>query len=243
MKNKQLRNAAAAAGMSVLTLAACFGTSREPPQQQSSDVEPGPAWTAPSGGGREEDLPAPADDHPLVVLPPGHDDGDTTPAPGSGDGAGGGGGGGNGGGGEHPFDPSCPYEVKVHGINPGAFTHVLANVGDVEVWADGAPVGVALRAGSFDLVQFDKNHRLACFDLPAGTKTVRVRLSFDDYGAWMTAAGSGDVDFRFAPLTLELPFAQLTQKDRVILHLDLASSLVSKGAETRQYIPNLAVKY
>lgn len=132
--------------------------------------------------------------------------------------------------------------VRLRGDNPGSLTSLTTKVHAVSVWADGAPVAVTLTGQTVNLANAAQAWLVASFVLPAGANHVRLSLELADSAAWAGGGGSGSVDLRGAPIVLELRASDLEARGKVVLHADLARSIVvDSGAKI--FLPQLRIVY
>jgi hypothetical protein len=134
-------------------------------------------------------------------------------------------------------------QLRLLGTNAGDLEHLFLAARDLEVTAAGARVFVEPGDAIFDLAETSNAFLAGRFDVPEGVESLHIKLWLDDFGAFESAGGSGEVAARGAPIELDAPVASLDPRKHVVLQLDLGRSLAVRGPEARVLVPAMTVAY
>lgn len=140
---------------------------------------------------------------------------------------------------------TTPTELKLKGVDLGAYRAMNVRVGDAKVMVDGRPVDVSFSADFVDLAA-NANHAftIGTFALPVDAERVQVELSFTDLGTFQSDAREGTVDLGVPPLQFEVPASYFAEHSHAVVHLNLARSLKSfEGEEQLLLLPDFQVHF
>jgi hypothetical protein len=140
--------------------------------------------------------------------------------------------------------PELGMELRIRGENLGDYGAALVNVRRISITTpEGLPVPVQLTARhALDLALANHSHLLGRFEVPAGVERLWVEVEFDDFGGFEDAEGGGVIDARVAPLRFEAPVEYLNERQRAVVHLNVARSLTGEG-EDRLLLPSMDVRF
>jgi hypothetical protein len=140
--------------------------------------------------------------------------------------------------------PLLGTELRLRGENLGRYGAALVHVRRISITTpEGQPVPVQLSARhALDLASAGHSHLLGRFAVPEGVERVWVEVELDDFGGFEDAQGGGVIDTRVAPLRFEAPVEYLSQRGRVVVHLNVERSLVEAG-EDRLLLPSMDVRF
>ncbi|MFL5348377.1 MAG: hypothetical protein ACJ8AT_26575 [Hyalangium sp.] len=136
------------------------------------------------------------------------------------------------------------FELRLRGTNAQGYDSVLVPLRSLEVTTPtGAPLQARMVARTVDLTVQEQAYLVGQFFVPEGVSSVRVKLTFDDFGGWEQGKKAGALDTQVAPVSFEAPVDSLSQRGRAVLLLDVGKSLLSEGQEQRLMLPTLKVNY
>ena len=135
------------------------------------------------------------------------------------------------------------FEVRILGVDPGAYTHVLFDVPDVTASANGVPLTIDPGEDRVDLTNLGQAWLLGRVTGPAGVSAVDFTVGFDDAGAFESPSEAGRIDARHITVSWEAPIDSLQRNGHAVVVLDLADSLVSSGLGGRTLVPQLKIAY
>jgi ABC-type Fe3+-hydroxamate transport system substrate-binding protein len=140
--------------------------------------------------------------------------------------------------------PALGTELRLRGENLGDYGAALVQVRRISITTpEGLPVPVQLTARhAVDLALSSHSHLLGRFEVPQGVQSLWVEVEFDDFGGYEDAQGGGVIDTRVAPLRFEAPVEYVSERDRVVVHLNVARSLAGTGEE-RLLLPSMDVRF
>jgi hypothetical protein len=140
--------------------------------------------------------------------------------------------------------PELGMELRLRGENLGDYGTALVQVRRISITTpEGLPVPTQLSARhAVDLGLASHSHLLGRFEVPPGVQSVWVEVEFDDFGGFEDARGGGVIDTRVAPLRFEAPVEYLSERNRVVVHLNVARSLAGAG-EDRLLLPSMDVRF
>ncbi|MFL5350106.1 MAG: hypothetical protein ACJ8AT_35460 [Hyalangium sp.] len=145
---------------------------------------------------------------------------------------------------EVPAQPSnSRLELRLTGTNAGTTSTVLLGVRDIRVAYAGRELRVDMAKEPMDLSDGQRTWLAGTFDVPAEADTIQVALYLDDYGGFVDAAGSGEIDARGLPIRFEAPVKRLRASGRAVVSLDLGRSLMDAGEERKVLLPQYGVSY
>ncbi len=134
-------------------------------------------------------------------------------------------------------------ELRVRGTHGMELDTVLLSVRELRVTHEGRELPVDVVRAPLDLAAGEHSWLAGTFQVPDDARTVAVTLRLDDAGGFAGRGGSGELDARGVPLHFEVPLKALRSRGRVVVHLDLARSLVDAGEERKLLLPQYGVHY
>ncbi|WP_224371956.1 hypothetical protein [Hyalangium versicolor] len=136
------------------------------------------------------------------------------------------------------------FELRLRGTNAEAYASVLVPVRSLEVSTpEGQALPVRLAARTVDLTVKDHAYLVGHFFVPEGVSTVKVKMTFDDFGGWEQGGKAGSLDTQVAPVSFDAPVASLLERGRAVLLLDVSRSLQPTAEAERLLLPTLKVNY
>lgn len=133
------------------------------------------------------------------------------------------------------------FEVRVLGVNADAYSLLAFDVAELTASAGGVPLPVELAEGRVDLAVYGQAWLVGTIQVPEGTDWVDLAVRFDDAAAYEAVWGTGSIDARRVSLRWRSEVAALQLRGRVVVHLDLGRSLVSRASWQQQLLPVLTV--
>ncbi len=134
-------------------------------------------------------------------------------------------------------------EVRVRGTHGLGLETVLVGVRELRVTHAGAELPVDVVRAPMDLALGHHAWLAGTFQVPDDARTVRVTLTLDAAGGFEDAVGAGDLDARGVPLHFELPLKAPRTRGHVVVHLDLARSMLDAGEERKLLLPQYTVHH
>ena len=134
-------------------------------------------------------------------------------------------------------------EIRILGVNGGAFTSVSMNVSSIEVRANGQLVTDALVTPQIELANATQAWLLARFAVPAGATQLEVTFSLEDGGAFAGTLGAGEIHAPCSRIRFIVQVAQLDVRGHAVCHFDLEKSLISRGGDIAELVPNWSLHY
>jgi hypothetical protein len=118
------------------------------------------------------------------------------------------------------------FELRLQGSNAESYGAVLVPIRSLEVSTPaGEPLPVCPMARTVDLTAEGHAYLVGYFFVPEEVSAVKVKLTFDDAGAWEQGGSAGTLDTRVAPVSFEAPVDSLVEHGRAVLLLDVGRSL------------------
>ncbi|NOK18501.1 hypothetical protein [Corallococcus carmarthensis] len=143
------------------------------------------------------------------------------------------------------------FEVRVKGVNAEAYRAVVLPVAGLRAKAGGWELATGVRSRTVDLATPGHASLVGYVDVPEGSADVELTLTWDEAGGYESdpdaadgAAGAeaGVLDARPGTVRLRVSPAAMARHGRVVLEVDVASSLV-KGADGRRFLPRFMTAY
>jgi len=136
--------------------------------------------------------------------------------------------------------PAASVTIRLSGAGAQVYRTFNVTIDQIDVRVDGSPTEVVPGARMVDVAS-GTEAVLARFPLPQPGSTVRVSLKLAASGAWVDSTGSGPIDSRGLPITVEAPAELIRSRALVEVRLDMASSLLPAEGSLRVLLPGLAV--
>lgn len=133
-------------------------------------------------------------------------------------------------------------EVRILGVNGAAFSSLTMNVSIAEVRANSTVVTNAIVTSKVELANPNQAWLLSTFTIPSGVEKLDVTVSLEDGGAFVKSGKGGEIRAGCSVIKLSVPVSLLKLRGHVVLHMDLANSMVIKG-QVAEFVPNFAVHY
>jgi hypothetical protein len=135
------------------------------------------------------------------------------------------------------------YEVRLRGVNTAGASAVFLDVKDLKISAGDHAIATQPGQRKIDLARVNHAWLLGTFVAPPETTKLHVDVVLDDFGAFEASDGAGFIDAQGGVLQFDAPIAWLSQRGQATLELDVARSLVKRGAEERRLVPQVRVLY
>ena len=119
---------------------------------------------------------------------------------------------------------------------------VLVRVGALELSADGHALGSPLAGKELDLGNDQNAWEVTTFDLPADAHSVAINLQFQPEGSVARSGKTQTLDLSGPPLSLVADAAQIRTRNKVVIEIDLARSLIDSGGQVF-LLPDFIVRY
>jgi hypothetical protein len=130
--------------------------------------------------------------------------------------------------------------VRLLGVQAAGPVRVRAAA--LELAVDDRPLLAALSGGELDLGDDQNAWEVTSFVLPADARTVAVRLQLEPAGLIERAGKTQVLDLAGPPLFVVADAALIRARSHLVLELDLARSLVSRGGQVF-LLPAVTVRY
>lgn len=141
---------------------------------------------------------------------------------------------------EQPQRERKEVTIALVGVNPAELTQASFVIASAEARADGELLPVTLDTRRANLAKPDQKLSLRV-QAPVSAATVEIVLDLDDYGAFATAASSGEIDARSSRIVVRTTGPDLVEQPVTAVEVDLGRSLVAKRADKRLFLPHYAV--
>ncbi len=140
------------------------------------------------------------------------------------------------------FTQQSQAELRIRPVSATGFTHLFVAPADISVTGGGQTLPVDVKGDVIDLANENQAWLVGTIGIPRGVDQLEVTLKLDDYGAFESAGGNGEIRARRAPLTFSVPVALMVNK-KAVVELNVARSLVSTSAERFEVVPQYRILY
>jgi hypothetical protein len=120
-------------------------------------------------------------------------------------------------------------ELRLLGVDQGAFSSARVKVKSVEASVAGATLDVHGLVDGIDLGVPTQAWLLGTFTVPASADAVEVKVVFEDAGAFDAGAAHGTIDSGCTAIVATLPVKLLALRGHAVIQLDVARSFVRIG--------------
>lgn len=134
-------------------------------------------------------------------------------------------------------------ELRLLGENVSDMEAIFLAASELEVSANGKRVYVSYGHPLYDLAETSNAWLVGRFDVPKDCTELKIKLRFDDFGAFAGALEVGEIAALGIPVEFEAPVAALAERKHAVLHLDVGDSLSIKGPGKRVLTPSYTVQY
>ncbi|MBJ6766175.1 hypothetical protein JGU66_35940 [Myxococcaceae bacterium JPH2] len=175
------------------------------------------------GKGTDDETPAtanPPEDGTTTTDPP--DDGSTTTDP--------------------PVDGAKTQRVAVRVLGVHGTGSVLVRVASLDLTVDGHSFPIQLKGGELNLGNAQNAWAVTVFDLPVEANKVAIHLRFQPEGIIEHNGQTRALDLSGPPLFVVADAARLRTRSKVVFEIDLARSLVDRGAQV-SLLPDFIIRY
>jgi hypothetical protein len=117
-------------------------------------------------------------------------------------------------------------ELRLLGVDQGAFDSARVKVKSVEAIASGTALQVSGLVDGIDLGVPTQAWLLGTFTVPPAADAVEVKVVFEDAGAFDAGAAHGTIDSGCTVIVATLPVKLLALRGHAVVHLDVARSVV-----------------
>jgi len=137
--------------------------------------------------------------------------------------------------------PTGTVDLSIRGIGTEGFDSVRLDLA-VTVHVDGLAVNVVPRQKTLDLASASPA-LIASFSVPASASSIHVSIDPAPAGAWKTSTGSGPIDARGLPISVDTQAAALLRRGAVEIRLDVGSSLQASGDGSLALLPDFGIYF
>jgi hypothetical protein len=139
--------------------------------------------------------------------------------------------------------PGRSYDLRMSGVNAGAWAQARIPVKEVQVLANGVRLPVEYQPGAVvDLALPNHAALVGRVWVPDSVEDVAVTLVFDDGGTFTRGVETGVLASRVAPVQFTMRRSQFASNGHAVLDVDVERSLLSYAGE-RILLPRLTLRF
>jgi hypothetical protein len=134
-------------------------------------------------------------------------------------------------------------QLRLRGIATSEYSAVLVKLKDVRVTADGQKLAVTPPKRLMNLADTSVGWIAGEVTMPAWAKSIHIAITLDDFGAFESAGGNGEIEARTRPIEFDASLENVAIHHKAVVLVDLERSLLAIAADRKVLLPVLSVAY
>lgn len=134
-------------------------------------------------------------------------------------------------------------DLRVKGTGAADYSNVLLAPAAVRAWADGREIPAERVGELVNLAAVNHAEKIATVQVPADAKLIEFEITLAPAGGFESTTASGWINTGSKVLRFRSEFANLAEKNKAVVEINAAKSLVAQDETTLAFVPRFRVMY